>query len=116
MTTVSTTVDSDSGFACFAMFLAMAIQFHGSVAIADVTTYQWDVVNPSADWAPRAGLQVVDQNGEFYLMGGRTPVDPNVLPVFGASEIWADVWKSNSHGADWELILDTDSPNHWPGR
>lgn len=53
MRNTSTTVHSNSRFACFSMFLAMAIQLHGSVATADLATYEWDVVNPAAHWAPR---------------------------------------------------------------
>ncbi len=83
---------------------------------ADLSDYQWSVVDPAADWAPRAGLQVIDLNQQFFLMGGRTPIDPAVLPVFGASDIWADVWRSDDQGDSWELILATDAAGHWPAR
>ena len=36
---------------------------------------QWTEVNPNAEWAPRAGLQVVELRNTFFLMGGRTPID-----------------------------------------
>ena len=50
----------------------------------------------------------------FYLMGGRTPLGEPGDPF--ASQIWADVWVSDDRGATWEMILDTDTPGHWPAR
>ena len=49
-------------------------------------------------------------------MGGRTPIDPNQVPVFGASEIWADLWRSSNQGATWDQIVANDAENHWPAR
>ena len=63
-------------------------------------------------WQPRAGLQVVELGGSFYLMGGRTPINPAVLPVPGASTIWADVWRSDDFGTTWRPL----SRNAWPAR
>ena len=99
-------------------FASIALIFVGPFSgfASELSSYQWDLVNPAASWSPRAGLQVVDLNDRFYMMGGRTPVDPAVVPVFGASEIWGDVWTSEDKGATWERILETDAGNHWPAR
>ena len=77
---------------------------------------QWTEVNPDASWAPRAGLQVVELHNTFFLMGGRTPIDPAVLPVPGASVIWSDVWRSRDLGRSWQKLVETDTPGHWPAR
>ncbi len=89
---------------------------HSGDGALDFGSYEWTEINPAADWAPRAGLQVVNLKNRFYLMGGRTPIDPAVLPVPGASIIWGDVWKSKDRGVSWEEILDTDTEGHWPAR
>lgn len=68
-------------------------------AESDFQGYAWNEVNAEASCAARAGLEVVELNDAFYLMGGRTPIDPDELPVFGASTIWGDVWKSENQGA-----------------
>ena len=86
------------------------------VKSAEFSDYQWDVVNSSAAWTPRAGLQVVELNDQFYLMGGRTPLNPVDVPVFGASNLWGDVWKSDDRGASWQEILATDNAGHWSAR
>lgn len=77
---------------------------------------EWVEVNPAASWAPRAGLQVVELRNTFYLMGGRTPLDPAVIPVPGASVIWSDIWRSRDLGKSWELLVDQEGPDHWPAR
>ena len=77
---------------------------------------QWTEVSPDAAWAARAGLQVVELNNIFFLMGGRTPIDPAVLPVPGASVIWSDVWRSRDLGRSWQKLVETDAPGHWPAR
>ncbi len=79
----------------------------------DFTSFEWTLINGDAPWEPRAGLHVVALNERFYLMGGRTPLDS---PTFGASNIWADVWRSADRGASWEKIVDTAAPGHWPPR
>lgn len=91
-----------------------ATDSHGDASNFD--PYAWNTVNPQADWAPRAGLEVVHLNDAFYLMGGRTPIDPSVVPVFGASTIWGDVWKSDDLGGSWSRILDTDTSGQWSAR
>lgn len=58
----------------------------------DLGTWEWNVQNPAAQWAPRAGLQAVKMGKRLYVMGGRTPLDPEVVPVPGASILWGDVW------------------------
>lgn len=84
----------------------------------DFTTFEWTEVNADARWAARAGLHTVELGGRFYLMGGRTPLDPATLPfpIPGASEFWADVWVSEDEGATWEQILASDTPGHWAPR
>lgn len=79
-------------------------------------SWEWVEINDDASWDRRAGLQVLHHNNKFYLMGGRTPIDPMVIPVPGASTIWGDVWKSGNYGKSWKRILETDDENHWPAR
>lgn len=77
----------------------------------------WTVVNDSADWSVRAGLQAVSINNTFYIMGGRTPKAPTFPPIAGDSYIWNDVWKSTDFGESWTMIHDNDSSvTHWPAR
>jgi len=80
--------------------------------------WNWSEVNENANWSARAGLQVLNHNNQFFLFGGRTPLDPASLPfpVPGASIIWGDVWQSNDLGSSWDNILQTDNLNHWPAR
>ena len=87
-------------------------------ADVDFTTFEWTEVNGDAPWAARAGLHTVELDGRFYLMGGRTPVDPSTLPfpIPGASDFWADVWVSDDEGATWTEILASDVPGHWAPR
>lgn len=80
----------------------------------DFTSFEWTVINGDAAWTRRAGLHVVALDERFYLMGGRTPLGEPGDPF--ASQIWADVWVSDDRGATWEMILDTDTPGHWPAR
>ena len=82
----------------------------------DFSSYQWQPTLTSAPWAARAGLQVVELNDALYLMGGRTPLNPAIVPVPGASTLWSDVWKSRDLGSSWEKLLDTDAAGHWPAR
>ncbi len=77
---------------------------------------KWTEVNPEAEWAARAGLQVVELGNIFFLMGGRTPIDPAIVPVPGASVIWSDVWCSRDLGRSWQKLVETDDPSHWPAR
>jgi hypothetical protein len=77
---------------------------------ADLNDYAWTEVNPSAPWAPRAGLESVALNGRFYVMGGRTPLPPPAPPF--ASIIQRDVWASDDRGASWEYL--GEAP--WPER
>ena len=84
--------------------------------LRDFESYEWTEVNPDAEWAPRAGLQVVHQRGSFYLMGGRTPNPPSFPPVIGDSFIWGDVWRSQDLGETWTRLVETGSADHWPAR
>ena len=67
-------------------------------AALDFESYEWTEVNGDAPWEARAGLQVVDIDGRFYLMGGRTPNPPSFPPIPGDSQIWGDVWISEETG------------------
>ncbi|HYN75800.1 MAG TPA: hypothetical protein VEV13_06345 [Candidatus Limnocylindria bacterium] len=77
----------------------------------------WRVVNPSAPWAARAGLQAVELGRSIYVMGGRTPTDPSLLPfpIPGAGTIWSDVWRSDNQGHTWTQVAQSDD-SHWPAR
>ena len=77
--------------------------------------YRWSEVTPHAQWAPRAGLQAVSLRGNMYVMGGRTPIDPAVVPIPGASDIWSDVWRSADKGRNWHQVAPSDD-SHWPAR
>ncbi len=83
---------------------------------AQFLAYQWNLLTDDPGWAPRAGLQVVELDNEFYLMGGRTPIDPAIIPVPGASIMWSDVWKSDDLGQTWQIELATDDPDVWSPR
>jgi hypothetical protein len=80
--------------------------------------WSWEEVNNNASWSARAGLQVLNHQNQFFLFGGRTPLDLASLPfpVPGASTIWGDAWKSDDYGATWDNILQTDDEAHWPAR
>lgn len=84
-------------------------------AIVDFNTYTWDEVISGGYWSPRAGLQTVELNGNFYLLGGRTPNPPMppMDPIPGDSTIWSDVWFSRDQGLSWEEILPTGGVDHW---
>ena len=83
---------------------------------ARAKSFKWELINEEAAWDARAGLQVVYLNNSFYLMGGRTPIDPQIVPVPGASTLWADVWQSKDMGESWQKILDSDINGHWAPR
>lgn len=84
--------------------------------LIDFNHWQWEEVNKSAEWNARAGLQALNHMGDFYIFGGRTPLDPAITNVPGASIIWGDVWKSKNQGKSWKRILETDDNSHWPAR
>ena len=80
--------------------------------------WSWEEVNNNANWSPRAGLQVLHHQNQFFLFGGRTPLNPATLPIPipGASIIWGDVWRSQNFGSSWDNILQTNDSSHWPAR
>ena len=81
---------------------------------AQFESFKWTETNPDATWAPRAGHQVLNVGGVFYLIAGRTPLD---LPIPGASIIWGDVWRSNDLGKTWTLLLpDAEEAGLWKNR
>ena len=69
-------------------------------------------------WSARAGLQAIHLNGDFYIMGGRTPIPGPP----GNSIIHGDVWKSSDYGKTWNAILPSNEflppglPEHWSSR
>lgn len=77
---------------------------------------EWTEINPDAPWAARSGLRSISLGGCFYVMGGRTAINPEVSPVPGASQIWSDVWCSKDLGVSWEQLLPSGSPDHWSPR
>lgn len=86
-------------------------------SIAFAQCDDWNLVNPSSDWAARAGLQAVSIGESFYILGGRTPKPPVFPPIPGDSYIWNDVWKSDDKGLTWSNILENDSTgSHWAAR
>lgn len=85
-------------------------------ATANFDAYSWTRVDGGQSWEPRAGLQAVEIGGRFYVMGGRTPRPPSNPPIFGDSDIWADVWISDDQGLSWQRIVANDAPEHWPAR
>jgi len=85
----------------------------GDTSILDIDQYAWNEMNPEATWSPRAGIQVIDLNGAFYMLGGRTPRNSSIP---GDSDIWGEVWKSVDRGLNWNRILDTNDSAHWPAR
>jgi len=74
--------------------------------------YGWSETNPDTEWTERAGLQAVELRNRLYVMGGRTPLDPQVVPVPGASTIWSDVWCSDNNGVSWKKTAE----GQWPAR
>ena len=80
---------------CFSSLISHSV-------FAQFDTFKWVETNPSASWAPRAGHQVLNVSGVFYLIAGRSPLD---LPIPGASIIWGDVWKSDDQGQTWTMVL-----------
>ena len=85
-------------------------------ATSDLDTFDWTVQTSSAAWEPRAGLQAAQLGETIYILGGRTPTDPQINPVPGASTIWGDVWKSEDWGRNWTRILESETPGHWAPR
>ena len=84
----------------------------------DFTSFEWTELNGDAPWAARAGLHTVELGGRFYLMGGRTPLDPATLPfpIPGASDFWSDVWVSEDEGVSWTEVLASGGSEHWAPR
>ncbi|HMS62096.1 MAG TPA: hypothetical protein PKD63_07435 [Solirubrobacteraceae bacterium] len=74
--------------------------------------FGWSQTNPDTEWTQRAGLQAVELGDRLFVMGGRTPLDPQVVPVPGASTIWSDVWRSRDDGASWKKTAE----GQWPAR
>jgi len=96
--------------------LTLILLFASSTSASEFTRFEWTEENPAADWDPRAGLQAVEMDGSVFVLGGRTPVDPAEVPVFGASIIHGDVWRTDDLGLTWQQILATDTPGHWAPR
>ncbi|MEW6999479.1 hypothetical protein AADZ86_17460 [Colwelliaceae bacterium BS250] len=85
-----------------------------SINLPSVNDASWQLIQSETEWQKRAGLQVVNHRGQFYLMGGRKP---KFDPLFANdSELFGDVWVSSNKGSSWQKILDTDDQNHWPAR
>lgn len=100
--------DDDRSVKKFIRFLELL--FTKLEKVLDFDAYDWTQINPGAPWAPRAGLESVELNGRFYVMGGRTPLPPPAPPF--ASIIQRDVWASDDRGVTWEFL--GEAP--WPER
>ena len=84
--------------------------------IVDFESYVWEEIAAGQRWEPRAGLQALELNNNFYLFGGRTPRPPMMPnPIPGDSDIWSDVWVSPDRGETWEQLLETGG-DHWAPR
>jgi hypothetical protein len=85
----------------------------------DFDNYGWNLVTEPAPWTARAGLEAVLLDGDFYILGGRTPnewVPPPAGPIPGDSTLWGDVWRSTDRGQTWDELLATDDASHWAAR
>lgn len=89
---------------------ASASAFFGGNAV--LAGYGWSETNPDTAWTERAGLQAVELRDRLYVMGGRTPIDPQIVPVPGAGTIWSDVWRSGDDGVSWKRTAE----GQWPAR
>lgn len=77
---------------------------------------EWRLVKKAAPWTRRAGLQVVEINEKFVLMGGRTARAPSTpVPIPGDSQVWSDVWESADDGVTWTQIAENGG-SHWAPR
>jgi hypothetical protein len=86
-------------------------------AALDFESYTWNEISSGGYWDPRAGLQTVELDGRFYLLGGRTPNPPMMpFPIPGDSQIWSDVWVSDDSGVSWSNILSSGLESHWAPR
>jgi hypothetical protein len=85
-------------------------------AARDFEAYDWSQVAAGNRWQARAGLQAVELDNRFYVLGGRSPRAPMGTPIPGDSDLWADVWTSDDQGVSWQQVLETDTPGHWPAR
>ena len=79
----------------------------------ELNAFAWTEVNAAANWEARAGLRVIELDGQLLVIGGRTP---NQSTIPGDSRIWADVWASDDLGATWTPLLTGDEPDIFPAR
>jgi hypothetical protein len=96
--------------------VAAALLAPAGASASPLSSYRWSEVTDAAPWSARAGLQVVEIGGRFYLMGGRTPRPLRNPPVPGDSDITSDVWRSDDRGRTWKRIVPTGRPDVWPAR
>ncbi len=81
---------------------------------SDLNQAQWNNIQQQTEWPRRAGLQVLNHRGKFYLLGGRQPLLEQRFP--NESILFGDVWMSDDKGSSWQHILNTDDQSHWPAR
>ena len=112
---ISKTVMGWAGLAAF-LFIIVSLPASAGKPAGDVAGFEWSLLTDDPGWAPRAGLQAVELKNEFFVLGGRTPLDPAIVPVPGASTMWSDVWKSRDLGSTWEMVRETDAADMWPAR
>ncbi|QBY03972.1 hypothetical protein E2K93_06040 [Thalassotalea sp. HSM 43] len=80
----------------------------------DLNQATWQTIQYETEWSKRAGLQVVNLRGKFFLMGGRSPVLEPRFP--NESTLYNDVWVSHNQGASWHKVQDNSESSSWPAR
>lgn len=103
-----------TGLLALALVAACGGSSDGAESV-DLASYGWTRVADDAPWGGRAGLQVVELDGDLLVIGGRTPRE-STIP--GDSDIWADVWRSSDGGRSWDAIAGTGGAPAvpWPAR
>lgn len=81
-------------------------------------TYEWQLVNAQAAFAPRDGAGALSFAGRLWFLGGWNPGDKKHFPRICNNEVW-----SSADGQDWTLVkpntfLDAkfDPASDWEGR
>ena len=60
--------------------------------------WNWDIVTPAAQWAPRTSFSAVVFDGKMWVIGG-------ARYYHGGSDYYDDVW-SSTDGSNWTLVTD----------
>jgi hypothetical protein len=62
----------------------------------------YELVNPAAPWAARAGLSVAELNGDIYVLAGSQNDDTAIVGGPPTRIYYNDVWRSRDGGRTWE--------------